>query len=358
LKSSARRGLVLGLSLLAATFAPHTVRAAGPDALSDAEDAQVAGKPQYAEGVRLYSKGRYEEARALFAQANALAPRPAVTVMLGLASVKAGRWVEGLHALDKYLAEVADVPPKQRELVEQARREAKSHVGHLRFDVPNGTSVTVDGQPVTKLHDVFDVVTGQHSVVLKHGDETKTQTVNVTADATVDVKPEFAPKALVPPPDVRMRATPVAPPNANDATGTSILSPPKVIWPVYVLGAVGIGGLATAAIFGGISANADHAVDVATTTLGRNGRSKATCEAHPVEIAYAEICTHLKKNVRTSRQMGSIVLPTAVIGITGMAAAVGWFLFAPKDRSETTRSAYVVPWLSVESGGAAVEGQF
>lgn len=328
----------------------------------DNDDSAVgtAAKLRYAEGMRLYTKRKYEEARVAFFQANALKRRPATVLMLGLTAVKLGRWLDAVRELDAYAAEVGDLPPKLREVIESARREAKSHVGRVHLDVPEGSEVTIDDEAVANLREPIDVVAGKHTIVIKHRDEKKTQVVEVFPESTLEVKPAFVPKALIPTADTRTRPTLPPRPESTQETQTSLLAPPQTTWPVYVLGAVGLGGLATAAIFGGLTANSNHAVDVSTQTLLRNGKSTATCSAAPVEIPYGDVCETLQKNERLARTHQSVFLASATLGASATTIAFIWFFFAPKAHDENAPAAVtrVVPWGGLGSGGATLERRF
>jgi len=368
----ARTSRLLALSAVACILQASTVEAAprrparsseGTRAPND-EAIERAAKARFDEGVRLYNKRRYEEARAAFLQASALRPRPATTLMLAQSALKAGRWLEAARTFDAFLAEVGEMPPKLKTIVETGRTEARSHLGALRFEVPEGAEVTVDGERVEALDAPFEVMPGPHTVVITHRDETKTETVEAVAGSTIDVKPRFVPKALVPTSDTRTRPTPPAPEPENDRASTSLLSPPATTWPLYVTGAVGLGGLAAAAIFGGLHANSAHAVTVSRETLIREGKSPDDCskgipgpEGDPGR--YADTCATLSRNERLSRAHQEAFGVSLLVGIAGTAIATGWFFFAPKEGTEpTARVRRVVPWIGLGSGGASFEGSF
>lgn len=156
-------------------------------------------------------------------------------------------------------------------------------------------------------------------------------------------------------PTTAAQPAPAPPPEKSE---TSVFSPPAIVWPVYVLGAIGIGGLGTAAVFGGLHANASHGLDVSTQALVRNGQTPATCDARPVEVYYAEICAHLGKNRRLAESHESIFVPALIVGVSATALAIGWFFLAPKPKVEKGSATRVVPWMGVSGGGATVEGRF
>jgi hypothetical protein len=353
--SAASLGALMALTFapLSANAAPSRVKLQGEAAVDEAE------KARYAEGFRLYTRKQYEEARVAFLQAAALKRRPAATLMLALSSLKLGRWLEALRELDAYVAEVGDVPPKLRDIVESSQREARSHLGRLRFAVPEGSDVTVDGERVRSEGEPIDVVAGPHTVVIVHRGEKKVETIQAAPGRTVDVSPSFVPQALVPTSDTRTRPRPPPAPSEPQAS-TNILSPPATTWPVYVAGAIGLGGLATAAIFGGLSANSSHAVEVATETLVRNGQSRATCAQPVIAPPFDGTCRTLRDNERLAREHERTFGPALIVGASASVFAIGWFLLAPKERPDAPQSSgtLVVPWVAADGGGAAVRTQF
>lgn len=375
-RSAPRRARLVGAWLTAiacAALAPAVAdaaprgragAAARPPSAGARGDAAIeaAAKARYAEGFRLYTKRRYEEARVAFLQATALKRRPAATLMLALSSLKVGRWLDAARELDAYVDEVGEVPPKLREIVDASRREAEQHIGRLRFEVPEGAEVTIDGRRVADVGEPVDVAAGRREVVISHRDETKTLTVDAVAGAVVDVKPSFVPKALVPTADTRTRPTP---PKAEAADAArerpSLLARPATTWPVYVAGAIGLGGLATAVVFGGLAANSSHAVDVANETLTRNGQSRATCEQASIAPPFDAVCRTLLNNERLARERQGNFGVAAIVGVSATAIAVGWYLLAPKERADEAPvdRARLVPWIGRDgAGGASLEGRF
>lgn len=375
--------LVASALLLAAPVDANAAPAAKPKApLGEEAAIEEAAKARYAEGLKLYAKKRYEEARVAFVQASALKKRPASTFMLAQCSLQAGRYLEALKTFDAYVAEVdGDVPPKMKPVLDDGRANAKAHLGRVRFDVPSGSEVTIDGEKVASLEEPVDVMPGKHAVVITHRGEKKTEQIEATAGATVSVKPVFIPKALVPTADTRTRPTPgnAASTNASASSassassssesGSSILAPPQTTWPVYVAGAVGLGGLAAAAIFGGLAANSSHASEVARETLIRTGRKTSICDG-PDRAQVSDVCVTIEHNDSVARGHKAVFQTSLIVGISGTAIAIGWFVFAPKEGSAerpaptppakdaVLKSTRVTPWLGLESGGISMEGRF
>jgi len=404
--------LLVMLAMLAPLAAPTVAIAAprrgGDPTTVDKDDAAIdeAARVRFAEGQKLYQKRRYEEARAAFMQAVLLKRRPQYVLMLGQSCLRGGRWLEAAKNFDAYYQEVGgEVPAKIKEAFDTARREAKSHLGRLRFDVPEGAEVTIDGEKVASVETPVDVNAGAHTIVVSHRDEKKTVDVEAVAGSTVEVKPAFLPKALVPTSDTRTRPTPAAgketseTPSESSAgssgsgsasggggggggSGTSILSPPSTTWPVFAAGAIGLGGLAAAAIFGGLAANSNHAVDVANQTL-QNENPKPTCGkgatfgSEEQKKNLEETCITLRRNQNFAAQHENAFGVSLIIGLSGTAIALGWFLFAPKEgaspspppdtKKDSRRTPpppppslrpSVVPWVGLGSGGASLQGRF
>src|SRR5687767_11939820 len=110
--------------LVLVVLVPLGQRASASPRRADGSVTHDLSKTRYAEGMRLYEKKRYEEARAAFLQAHALDKRPAVTLMLGLTSLKTGRALEALSWFDAYLAAAPDASEKARAIVDGAKKEA------------------------------------------------------------------------------------------------------------------------------------------------------------------------------------------------------------------------------------------
>lgn len=356
---------------LAAATVLGLVLLAGTEARADDRAVEEAAKARYAEGVKLYNRRRYEEARASFLQAIALKKRPAAVMMLAESALKSGRWLEAMRSFDEFTSLAGEMPPKLRKLVEDGKKEARAHLGRMTFDVPEGAEVTVDGEKLASLEPI-DVAVGTHTIVVTHREETKTLEVPAEAGKTTDVHPSFVPKAIIPT-DARTRPTAVAKTPATsgpEPESTSWLTPPATKWPLYTLGAIGVGGLATAAIFGGLAANARHGVEVSKQTLVRNAKAGADCgrpatfddpaKGQTIE-EFQGTCDTLARQQHFANVHQSVFQASLIVGLAGFAGAVTWFLVAPKEGATDTKekeSTLVIPWGGPGGGGLSVEGRF
>lgn len=341
-------------------------------AFADDRAVEDAAKARYAEGVKLYNKKKYEEARAAFLQAIALKKRPAAVMMLGQSALKSGRWLEASKSFDEFVVLQGDMPTKLKDLVETGKKEARAHIGRFTFDVPEGSEVTIDGEKLPDLKPI-DIAVGTHTVVVAHHDEKKTLEVPAEAGKVTEVHPAFVPKAIIP---TDTRSRPTTPPPSTATQGPmespSILTPPATKWPLYTLGAIGVGGLGLAAVFGGLAANARHGVDVSKSTIARNAKPGADCsrpdsfedaaKGQTIE-EFQTTCNTLARQERFANAHGAVFQTSLIVGLAGLAGAVTWFFVAPKegaasDTPKEKESTLVIPWAGPGGAGVNLEGRF
>jgi hypothetical protein len=339
---------------------------AGDSAIEDA------AKARYSEGVKLYNKHKYEEARAAFLQAIALKKRPAAVMMLAQSALKSGRWIEAAKSFEEFVSLAGEIPPKLQRLVDEGQKEARSHIGQFHFDVPDSAEVTVDGAAVDPTKNL-DVGVGTHVITVAYKDEKKQTELDVAAGKVTEVRPSFIPKPIIPK-DTRTRPKEVEPPPpAATPESPSILAPPATTWPVFVLGAIGVGGLGTAAVFGGLAANASHSADVADQTIARNAKPGATCsdpdsfkdDSKGVTFDdFASTCSTRSRSQRFAESEQSVFQASLIVGLVGFAGAVTWFLIAPKEGAQSqekpasSETPLVIPWASTSGGGLMTQGRF
>ena len=115
----------------------------------------------YEQGTVLYGRGRYAEAAAEYEASHAAVPAAPTLYMMALSYERAGKAVEAVHTLQRYLAlpDCGDLPRDKRTIgctsrrveAEQALTEQKRLVGSLRLDIADGVElreVRVAGQTV------------------------------------------------------------------------------------------------------------------------------------------------------------------------------------------------------------------
>lgn len=172
------------------------------------------------EGQRLYYNGRYAEAAVEFERAYGAIPAAAALYSAALSYERAGKAVEAVRALERYLAlpDCSEVPPEQqgyctaeRPLATQALAEQRRRVGELTLDLGEGVelrevrvagrTVPLDDFPLLLLPGTVDV-----EVFGLGPAERRSRPAYITAGETYElyVAP-FETAGVVPPPGGALR---------------------------------------------------------------------------------------------------------------------------------------------------------
>lgn len=186
LRPRLRRHL-LWLALLA-TGGLAGVTTVGPAIAGPAEEA----REHFKAGVRLLQDpdgARYEDAYREFRAAYAASPNPKILGNIGFCAMKLERDGESVEAYARYLAEVADVDPEERDQITKDLQTMNSGLVRLTIDVPasagavtvTDTRTPVTGTPVVNTYGPFEksvvlgVRPGRHVFRLRNaaGDESK-----------------------------------------------------------------------------------------------------------------------------------------------------------------------------------------
>jgi hypothetical protein len=148
-------------------------------------------------------EGRFADARDIWRQLWAVAPSFHAACNLGHLEHHLDNMVETVRWLSR--CERLRRPVLNREEEERADVDrttlaaARSRVGELSIDVPAGTLVTVDGQPVD-LSEPVVVTPGSHVVRAELADGIGEATIDVGAGQTRRVHPVASPPAIAPSP--------------------------------------------------------------------------------------------------------------------------------------------------------------
>lgn len=325
-----------------------------------------ASRARYTEGLKLYQKKKYEQARASFLQSYALDKKPAALLMLGQCSLKLGRPMEALQYYEQFVDEGGEPTGKVRDLVEAGRRDARKLLAHVTVLAPDGAEVRVDDQPAgkTPLAQPLDMLPGKHTVRVTLGDDERVDKLDLPAGVSVEVKLVAKPRAAGPPPPPKLKSpTPIAPasPGSTDADSPSVFAPPETVWPVYAAGIVGLAGFTTAAIFAGLRANSQQAIEVSDATLVRQNLGRAQCAGPITGTPIEETCLTLQKNLDVTESQRKAAITGVVVGGVGIGVAVAWYFLAPKDRGSPDADAdnvKLTPYVGPGGGGAALGGKF
>jgi hypothetical protein len=183
-------------------------------------------RERYAEGVKAYDAGRFEDARAAFLQTYALKRHPAVLLNLGQAELRSHHEDDAGNHLQQFLREHATATPDQRAAAEKGIAEAKHTTGTVIVNVDSpGADVSIDGNTVgkTPLVDPVFVKPGKHTVFAAFQGKTGAATIEVKVGVATPANLTLGAGPAVPPP-----APPVEPPPAPP------VAPPAQPVPVFV----------------------------------------------------------------------------------------------------------------------------
>ncbi|MBL9025267.1 MAG: hypothetical protein JNL21_23945 [Myxococcales bacterium] len=141
---------------------------AQPAATGGDDAVKEVARQRYADGVKAFDSGKYEDARLAFAQAHQLTQAPGILLNLGLSEIRTNRPVEGGNHLFQFLREYKEATPEQKAGAIQGIEEAKKKAGlvSITVDVP-GADVSIDGTLVGKspLPDPVFVPEGGRTIV-------------------------------------------------------------------------------------------------------------------------------------------------------------------------------------------------
>jgi hypothetical protein len=365
-----RRLAVSLLFCLAPSVLPRPAFAQGqPDPTLQAAHAR------FDEGVQFFDKGQFENARAAFLQAYALHKHPAVLINLAQTSLRSGHVLEAARYFAQYIHDSPALTPAQRAEAEKGLAEARTRLGHLDVSAPSGIAVTIDGELAGADGAIaIDVEPGAHTV--KGGGETTT--VTVAAGQTQSVKLAKAALGAIPPPPVPVApaaSAPPAPPPAPEPeptpapspagpSGPGFLSPPSMMTPVWVGAGVGLAGFVTAILFGVFKGAAQNSYNTQAATIQAGLLNKSQWQGactHPSsDLSLTNACASLTSDGNDVNNDATAANVGIAIGVVGLGFAAGWYLFAPKDAAQGSKTAWprVEPLVGPRVGGLSVGGSF
>lgn len=375
--------LILSFAPIALTAPPVFAQAPQAD-----DAATKAARTRFQEGVALFDKGDFEGARASFKQALALKPHPAILLNLAQSSLKSGHALEALKYFLQYKND-KDPAASDKAAADKGITDSRAKLARIDVQGANGTEITVDGERAGFLPmDPVDVEPGTHTLKTKTPDGvTNESKVTLAAGGTFSLRAGSAPPPPTNPPPVDPIPTnpppvgnpppnnppPVAnpppidnPPPPSDTTNKpGPLSPPKTLWPVFVLGGLGVAGIATGIGFAVARSGAQDKADQTEATIraaaiANKYPAQGICTAPP-NAEFAKACTTLKDNqnaVDTDNVVAIVGITVGIAGFVGM--ALYYLLAAKKDPAKAAQLPPVVvsPWIGANTGGGALSFTF
>jgi tetratricopeptide (TPR) repeat protein len=355
----------------------------------------AAARERFKEGVAHFDKKEYEKARAAFLQAYALKKHPDVLLNLAQSEVRSGHERDAAKHFTQYLRETTDASPANREAAQAGLTTARAAVIELSVTTEeSGTEILVDGtsEGTTPLTDPIFLDPGSHSIEGKKGDKTTTQQVSGKAGEKKDIRLSFtatAPAAAKPKESEEPKEEAPAEDAAEAEVSTGGREPffkwvttrPAGLIPagLTVLLGIGAGGFAIgssiryadadstadaineAAVTDGID-TAGICVDPATKV--NNAPAVPADEKAKRTNQYVSACTNWDDYVNQGDTFKSVAIGLGVgAGVAAVTTVVLYFVTAPKTgesahRAPTSPGVAVMPWVTPESGGIAVFGQF
>ncbi len=279
-----------------------------------AADATAEAQRRFDEGKRLYRVAHdIEGARAKFAQAYALQPRPEILWNLAVCELDLGRAEESVRHLRAYVRD-----PEARESltarVPELLARARAALGALRIVAPREAVVRVDGHVIDARDwrdEPLDLAPGDRVLVVELHGERHEDIVAVRRGETLERRFEAAPPA---PPALAPASSavpaPLAPPSAATPTHGA-----DATWPLV------LGGLGLAAAGAGIAFSLASQTDADDATRARAGAAGLDCRVDP-----AAPCSALRDALDAGRvhawlAVGSYASAALLAGGAGWLAA-------------------------------------
>jgi hypothetical protein len=177
-------------------------------------------RQRFADGVKAFDAGRYEDARSAFLQAYALKRNALLLLNLAQSELKSGHAEDAGNHFHQFLREVPNAKPEEKASAEKGIADAKKKAGFIVVIVDaSGADVSIDGALVGKspLLDPVFVKPGSHTVLATAQGH--------SATVTVDAKPGSATAANLATGATSVAAAPAPVPAPVPAPGPAVAPP-------------------------------------------------------------------------------------------------------------------------------------
>lgn len=286
-------------------------------------DISARADEQFRKGREEQDRGNCQKALEHFRESHALKPGRGTLLNMGLCEKKLGQLAKALEHLEELLPQLPN-GDERRQIVRDALAEIKPKVPYLRIvlkaDSPAGTVVTYDNAELepTMIGTDMPVDPGKHVVVVE-----APGLPNKTYDLVME---EGKRQTLQVEPGTVAASTSPGSTKASSSAGRTI---------GFILGGVGVAGLVTSAITGGMALSDHSAAEEACPT--RKG-----CSAEAIEIA---------NRGRTLSVVNTVALAAGVIGA---GIAVPLIILGGKPKENST----VGVWVGPDGARIGVQGRF
>ena len=328
-------------------------RAELPPAAPPNVEPSAEAREQFNVGVSLLQDpdgANYEEAFKAFMRAYTATPSWKILGNLGLSALKIERYVDGIEAYERYLAQAAEqLDPAELEQVKRDLNVMKATSGTLVLTVAGASGVTVEdtrtrsvGGPVVNLYPVPN--SGKLTLRLASGHHTlRASAAGKSGALELDVKSgESTSQTLT----LSAGQAPAAAPSAAPAPAASAAAPPRSSG-LKTAGLV-IGGVGVAALIGG----------GVTGFLGLSAQSdlESRCPGNRCEYDTPADKQAFESDRDSLETMGT--LTTALLIGGGVLAAGGATLFVIGGSSSKEAAVATTPYVGPGALGLSARGRF
>ena len=350
-----------------------------------------AARLRFQEGVDLFDKGMYEEARAAFLQAYALKKHPAVLLNLAFSELRSQRPADAARHFSEFLRDTPDISPDQRESATTGLALARSRTSRVEVNTDvRGAEVFVDGVLVgqTPLPEPVDVTPGVRSIEVRaSNNRTKTEQVEAVLFqvATVDLAFGIPETQSM----LSQRAIDIQASTGGRTPFFTWLVTDKVAWAPAAVTVVGVFlGPISAAVWQNSATNANHTRDMIRMKADDNADDiikKYLSEGHspkdaqdfvdrpcgtPVVVIdkadFNASCNQLRRYIdRTNASGTAAIVGFTMLGVGAVSTGVLYFVRTSPNASAPSTTAstvlgttQVVPVIAPTFQGLSFTGSF
>jgi hypothetical protein len=318
-----------------AQTAPAPAPAPAPQAAPGGEDTVAQARAHFGRGVKLYEEDDFRAALIEFNRAYELAPNWAVLYNIGQSYYQLRDYANGLRILERYSREGGvQIAPDRRAQIEREMAELRGRVAHVTLTSNvEGAEVSLDDSPLGKLplSEPALIGTGRHKLtVTKPGYTPTTKVVDIAGSDRMTIALDMS---EVPHETEVAQRAPEEPPSRT---------------PAIVVGTIGVVGVITGSVFGGLAIGSKSSLS--------NECNTSTKQCQPGS----------QSDIDSFARNTTISTIGFSVGLVGLAAAtILWVLESPKSEAKPApagnevkpeQAARVSPWIGL--GTAGVSGSF
>lgn len=386
------RLLASALVLGACVLVSQAARAQAPEDPT----ATAAARERFKEGVAYFDQKQYEKARAAFVQAYALRKHPAVLLNLAQSELRSNHERDAAEHFSSYLREATEASAVEREAAQSGLASAKQVVGEITVTADAGGEVFVDGasKGIAPLPGPLYVEPGSHTLELKKGERSSSQSVSIKAGETKEAKlalgTERAPAAAAggptPAPSGDAPSSEPAPDDSGPARPRKkesfphwVTTSPAGVIPAGATVLLGLGASGLAIASNLAYKDADDIGQQIEANAGKDSASTRGICSNPQQVLrnasypedklaaraaqYQDACSQHEESADRGDSLKTFAIVSGVgAGVLAVTTVVLYFVTASDEpsgsASSTPAGVWVVPTFAPGSGTLTVVGRF